>query len=188
MQLKYSQRGASLIEVMIAMLIFAIGILGMSALQTRASQESFDTQQRAAAVNIANELTDRMNLNKNVLQSYVDAAANDGLCEAVVDPICAQWNNGGGLQAAAICTPEEMALFDVWQASCLDMFGEPASVSGLSPRLINADIDIECLGGCGLFTDVRVSLSWTSKSAASDSRLADNEAAQRETLVLEFRP
>lgn len=45
-----SQRGFTLVEVLIAFVILSFGLLGAVALQAKAKQASFDSMQRAAAV------------------------------------------------------------------------------------------------------------------------------------------
>ena len=49
------QLGMSLIEVLASILIFSIGILGMVALQARATQVSLDAEDRSRAAVLANE-------------------------------------------------------------------------------------------------------------------------------------
>jgi type IV pilus assembly protein PilV len=55
-----AQRGVTLIEVMIAILIFAIGVLGLVGLQARAVQHSSQAKYRADASLLANELIGQM--------------------------------------------------------------------------------------------------------------------------------
>lgn len=55
-----SQTGLSLIEVMISILIFSIGILGLVGLQARAVQFSSDSEDRNRAALLADELVGYM--------------------------------------------------------------------------------------------------------------------------------
>ena len=50
------QRGFTLLEVMVSLLVFSFGVLGMVALQARAIQFSVDAEDRAKAAVIANEV------------------------------------------------------------------------------------------------------------------------------------
>jgi len=50
------QRGVALIEVLVAILIFSIGVLGLIGLQSRAIAVSMDTEDRNRASLLANEL------------------------------------------------------------------------------------------------------------------------------------
>lgn len=53
-------RGVALIEVMVALLIFLIGVLGIVALQAKAVQFSVQAQDRSRAALLANELVSTM--------------------------------------------------------------------------------------------------------------------------------
>lgn len=63
--------GFSLIEVLIAMFVLAIGILGAGAMQTVGLQGSMAANTRSQAVFIAGDVVDRMRNNRTVLSSYV---------------------------------------------------------------------------------------------------------------------
>ncbi|MDX1473892.1 MAG: type IV pilus modification protein PilV, partial [Reinekea sp.] len=61
--LKNSQNGSGLLEVLIAVLVFAVGLLGFAGLQTQALRSNFETLQRSRASNFAEEAFDRMRSN-----------------------------------------------------------------------------------------------------------------------------
>lgn len=69
------QRGAVLIEVMVSILICAFGLLGFVALQARASTSEFEAYQRSQALVLLEDMTNRLNANRAVADSYV----TDGL-------------------------------------------------------------------------------------------------------------
>jgi type IV pilus assembly protein PilV len=50
-----AQRGMTLLEVLVAILIFSIGMLGMVGMQARAMQYSVDSEDRTRAAMLANE-------------------------------------------------------------------------------------------------------------------------------------
>ena len=54
------QRGAMLIEVLVSILIFSFGLLGLVGLQAVASQNSVNAQDRTTAANIANDMVTEM--------------------------------------------------------------------------------------------------------------------------------
>ncbi|GAA5157921.1 type IV pilus modification protein PilV [Viridibacterium curvum] len=54
------QAGVALLEALIAILLFSVGILGMVALQARASQISVNSEDRALAAMLANEMVAEM--------------------------------------------------------------------------------------------------------------------------------
>lgn len=96
-----AMRGMTLIEVLVAIVIFAIGLLGIAALQVSGLRYTKASQSRAVAAMQADNIIDRMRANP--------VGVNDGLyldLAAVAD--------GSGLPdcASAECTPAEMATYD----------------------------------------------------------------------------
>jgi len=59
-QVRGSQRGAFLLEALIGILIFSLGILGIVGLQARAIRSTNDAEYRAEAVYLANSLISQM--------------------------------------------------------------------------------------------------------------------------------
>ena len=68
---RHRQRGVSLIEVLIAMVILAIGLLGLVGLQGRLHVTQVESYQRAQALILLQDMTNRINLNRNAAASYV---------------------------------------------------------------------------------------------------------------------
>jgi len=68
-----SQRGISLIEVLIAMVILAIGLLGLVGLQGRLHVTQVESYQRAQALILLQDMTNRIALNRTDALSYVTA-------------------------------------------------------------------------------------------------------------------
>lgn len=61
-----SQEGGSLLEALVAMLVLAIGVLGMAALQVRTLTTARTTHLRAVAIQAIDDLQDRMQANTQV--------------------------------------------------------------------------------------------------------------------------
>lgn len=68
---KAKQRGSGLIEVMVAMAVLGIGVLGFAGLQARALQTTGDSYYRSQAMAIAQDLAERVRLNRGGLSTYV---------------------------------------------------------------------------------------------------------------------
>ena len=104
-----TQKGFSLVEVLIALFILAVGILGIIALQLFARQNNFDAIQRTSAAALATDIVERMRMNTTSLGSYVSAAVPVPLNTNVPDT-CGT--------SAAPCTPAEVAAHDLatWYA------------------------------------------------------------------------
>ena len=69
------QSGMSLIEVMVAVLVLAVGLLGLASLQARALVWSDSSHYRSIAADLASDLADRIRANR-MPYIGVDESAN----------------------------------------------------------------------------------------------------------------
>lgn len=67
------QRGALLIEALIAILICAFGLLGFAGMQARATSAEFESYQRSQAIVLIEDITSRINANRANAGAYVSA-------------------------------------------------------------------------------------------------------------------
>jgi type IV pilus assembly protein PilV len=67
------QRGMTLLEVLISMVICAFGLLGFVALQARAAGTEFESFQRSQALVLVQDMVNRLNANRGNAASYVTA-------------------------------------------------------------------------------------------------------------------
>lgn len=65
-----SERGFSLIEVLIALVVLAIGLLGLALLQTMNLRYTKSADQRTKAVNLAGSMLDMMRSNRSQAAAY----------------------------------------------------------------------------------------------------------------------
>ena len=82
------QRGTSMIEVLVSIVIVVVGLLGLAGLQTHASLAEAESFQRAQAILLLQDMTDRINANRLNAASYVTASAlgtgtTPGSCSAM---------------------------------------------------------------------------------------------------------
>ena len=68
-----SQKGVGLVEVLVALLILALGVLGFSALQLRAMDAAQEATEQTVAMSTARDLVERMRVNRTALSDYKDA-------------------------------------------------------------------------------------------------------------------
>ena len=96
--------GFTLMEVLIAVLILSIGLLGLASLQANGLRSNFSSYARSQAVILANDMADRMraNLTEAVAGTY-------NVNATVAAPDC----------AAAACNTADMASYDIatWYTS-----------------------------------------------------------------------
>lgn len=69
------QQGVSLVEVLVTIVIVAVGLLGLVGLQTRLQVEQVEAYQRAHAVLLVNDMSSRLSTNRNAADDYVTASA-----------------------------------------------------------------------------------------------------------------
>jgi len=69
-----TQRGVSLVEVLIAMVILAVGLLGLVGLQGRLQVMQMESYQRAQAVMLMQDMANRISVNRNNAAAYAAAA------------------------------------------------------------------------------------------------------------------
>lgn len=91
---KKSQKGASLIEVLVTVLLLATSLLALAALQTKSLQFNHSAYLRSQANILAYDIIDRMRINFVNLNAYeIDQAAFEATTEpsALADKDVYQW-------------------------------------------------------------------------------------------------
>ena len=113
----YMERGSSLIEVLITLLVFAVGMLGMAALQLNALQGSADSAQRSQSTWLLQDIAERIRANPEGTAANYAAAPN---CAALPAQRCADYYNPSTAAKvnATNCSASQMATFDRWEAQC----------------------------------------------------------------------
>lgn len=106
MQLRTGQRAFSLLELLIALIIFSIGMLAVAGLQTVSKRANYEAVQRTAASQVANGLLEDMRTNGNGMAVYLGAGPlGGGSRGAEPVPNC---------KAGAECTAAQKAAHDLW--------------------------------------------------------------------------
>jgi type IV pilus assembly protein PilV len=98
--------GFSLIELLIALIVFSIGLLAVAGLQTVSKQSNFEALQRTSGSQIAYGLLEDMRINGDAMNVYLAAGEmGDGSRGAEPVPNC---------RGAAVCNAEQKATHDLW--------------------------------------------------------------------------
>ncbi|MEZ0469632.1 type IV pilus modification protein PilV [Luteimonas salinilitoris] len=113
-----SASGFSLIEVMVALLVLALGLLGFALLQTLNLRYTQSADYRTRATNLANELLDQMRVNSLSAADYPAASfdpgeAPEGPCVRTVDD--------------AITVTGDDGVIERWQCQVAESLGPQAS-------------------------------------------------------------
>ena len=96
------ERGTGLIEVLVSLLIVAIGLLGLAGLQSRLQAAEFDSYQRSQALVLLQDMASRIAVNRASAASYATTAAAP-LGSGMVCPLPANNATRQQLDHAAWC-------------------------------------------------------------------------------------
>lgn len=71
-----AQRGTTMIEVLVTLIILAIGLLGLAGLQARLQVSEMEAYQRAQALILLQDMASRLAVNRSNVAAYVTGAGN----------------------------------------------------------------------------------------------------------------
>lgn len=70
------QSGTTMIEVLVTIIILALGLLGLAGLQSRLQVSEMEAYQRSQAIILLNDMVSRITTNRNAAPTYVTGSAN----------------------------------------------------------------------------------------------------------------
>jgi type IV pilus assembly protein PilV len=153
------QRGVTLIELLITMVIVSIGVLGLAGVQILSLKQAREAGQKMVALQAANDLLDRIRVNRNADYSWpAGSAAATANCASVA------------------CTPAEMAVFDLWLWNC--RLGPPSDACKKAFGLSDRDFG-RLPGGKGLVSAASGTYTVTVQWDLTDSTTQDITVAAR---------
>lgn len=120
-------KGFTLIEVLVSMIILAIGLLGLASMQTLALKDNLDAFYFAQASSLAYEMSDRIKVNAGAWQGAVPTAAST----------CSSTDN---CNTTTGCNPTAMAAYDycAWKQNVVSRIAPGATaVVTISPSGAN---------------------------------------------------
>lgn len=114
-----SQKGIGIVEVIVALLLLSIGVLGFAMLQMRAMDTSIDASKRIQAMNLARDLSERMRANKQGLSKFtVKENETEKLVDAYVNALSGKYyitNYSSACSNTTKCSSVNFAQEDVNQ-------------------------------------------------------------------------
>ncbi len=167
------QRGFTLWEVLAAMVIMAISVLGVAAMQMMSLQANRGAFYRTQAVQIGAEILDAMRANPTVLNNYQGMTfdANTGsVANVPADPGCGTDSLG--------CNQADMASLDIrqWASHFVDVFGatdfRPTLPGGVGQIAANGDV-------------YSVTITWNQQGFQSDGNGNAVRAALTDNIMLQ---
>lgn len=166
--LVHNQNGLSMLEVLIAIVIFSFGLLGLSGLQLVSLSSNHSAHIRSTATSVAYDMVDRMKANMAGVTAghYNNVAGADNACQAV---------HYDDTHTPASCTPTQLAQDDIydWQKTAAGLLpaGDATVCLDSSPSTAACD-------GAGASYAIRV--SWRDKP--------NNQTALTKSIVVGFQP
>jgi len=157
-----AQRGVSLIEALVALLVLALGIMGMAGIQTRTLVESRASNSRSVALQLADDLLDRMQANSAVR-----------LNPPAISPYVMGWGAAAAPPVdclAASCTGAQLAAFDLfqWKTSLAQ------TLAGGDARIFQSDTDGAQFG---------VLIAWSETQAKNEAEAVGAQATLYDDAV-----
>jgi len=155
------QSGFSLLELLVALVVFSIGLLAVAGLQTVSKSANYEGLQRTTASQIAQGLLEDMRMNGDAIDVYRTAGEiGGGSRGAQPVPNC---------QAGAECNSAQKAAFDLWfWEQALDGNMEIGAAGGGTGGLVlpTMCVDGPALGGPGMYT---VTIVWRGTASIRNS-------------------
>ena len=177
------QKGATLIEVLIALLIFTVGLLGLAAMQLSSLQSTADSGQRSQSVWLMQDLIERMRANPDGTAAQYATAPN---CAALPARMCADHYNPSAAAKvnASECNAAQMAAFDTWEAQC--SYAAIANFNTIDARFNSRDYITppqagRLVGAAAVGNDLDLRVNWHNRSslkAGNESTATDGSTTQ----------
>src|SRR5437016_2764143 len=136
--------GFSMVEMLVALVVLAVGMLGVASLFATALHSGSSAIARMQAVNLASDIADRIRANRRAGNAYAGAAAN---------------NNCAGAGAVS-CSPALMAANDIylWQRQLTQALGGAAPTGSIA-------------FAAGTPATYTITVNWTEKSGTQQYQL-----------------
>ena len=171
------QRGVSLIEVLVAVMIFTIGLLGLAGLLIMATRSNQAAYLRTQVVFLAHNMADRMSANP--------VAVWDGSYNSNKYPTATSITTKCDL--AASCTPDKLAAHDMqaWSTQLTTFLPNPTATidcangnAGFSPSTAQYGMRPPYGGNCTM------TITWAERGTGDSSKIT----ATPTTFTWDFQP
>lgn len=183
----HRQRGFTMLEILVSLLLIVLGLLGMLGLQAQATVAEFESYQRGQALILAQDMVDRISVNRGAALCYVittDAANGDPqLGSGAANPLCVVPT---GTTVTRAMADKDLQDWDAALAGAAEQLGGGNVGSVLGAR--------GCITRDAVTGDFRVAVAWQGMSATIAPTAVDanatcglnqygNEALRREVSI-----
>jgi type IV pilus assembly protein PilV len=163
--------GYTLIEILIAVAILGVGVLGMAGIQLKGMRGTQNSFLRTDAVTLANNMAERMTANPMGVMGndYLNIDTSTVSCATAPSKHCSSYNDNGSEGAAVTCNPQQMAQYDkyVWACGVWDG-GADNTKGGIKGLLPNGKGQVTCSDNntgdsdpCTAGSPIAISIEWT---------------------------
>lgn len=179
-----TQTGFNLVEVLVALVVLSIGLLGIAGLQLTGVRGTQGSYFRSQATAFMNDMAERMYVNRpGVAAGNYAAIDSDSIACGSVTPTaqCGQENGA----AAVACSAANMANFDTVVMACGYKKSGSVREGGVSNTLPNGRIRVTCIqtaGVCSSASQHTITVSWSErgdKDSAGESDLITESISMR---------
>lgn len=173
----HNARGFTLIEVLVAMVVLGVGLLGIAGLQATSLKNNYNAYLRTQVIEQGHSLTDRVRANvaAAVAGSYVASAAPTISYDCETDFT--------GTSETNKCSTSEMAAADLtsWYGALADHL--PSAVG----TIVCADVDTSDTDPCTRGSMHTITVSWSEQEMSRD---ASNNlvGAVTKSFAMSFQP
>jgi type IV pilus assembly protein PilV len=151
-----SALGFSLIEVLIAVFVLAVGILGVGGLQLMSKRSNLEAVQRSTAAALTQDLAERMRANPDQLATYTNGGVGRVLTGSTLSSV----------DCSSACTEAQLASFDLFQFE--------QALAGVTEKIGTQNagglfVPLACIdgpnGGAGTYT---IAVAWRGRTRLSN--------------------
>lgn len=155
-----AQSGFSLLELLVSLVIFSIGLLGVAGLQVVSKQANYESQQRTIASQVAYALLEDMRTNGNGISVYRSAAdLGGGTLSALPVENCKDPNTP--------CSAAQKAVHDLWYWERVVDGVQEMGVEGAAGGVVSPTVCIDGPAG-GVAGVYAISVAWRGSAEMSN--------------------
>lgn len=188
-------QGYTLIEVLIAVVILSIGLLGMAGIQVKGMRGTQNTFLKTTATNLAQSMAERIHANPIVADKVEDTISGRKfyMITDTTTESCATVLSCNG--TSANCTPEEVVAADIYEWVCGTPTSTGTNIGGINNSLPNGSGSISCTDKDTTDADVcspgstrTITISWDESALNPDKDAATNDEIVTRSIVLNTVP
>lgn len=161
------QRGVSLLEVLVAVVVLSVGFVGYAALQLIGVRTNNEAVYRTQAISLAEAMVERMYANRSAINdiavnggaSLYDGLDSQGVQCGAAPAVCDRTRGG----APANCNVAETVQWDAYAVFCGQEGGDGLRLGGIEKLLPEGRLTVNCdagAGGCTPMSTHTVTVQW----------------------------